>query len=134
MRKKLKKEKNNITYYPPRISSILFILLMYLLIFQDFATTLSYHPVLYNFLVGTFMLVITILFWDKNSKLTGIIYLAVGILYFILMREKLLLISVATTSVWLLLTGLLFFLESRKTELALAKSAPKRKIKLNAAG
>lgn len=101
-------EKRNIKYWAPRISSIMFIVLMYLIIGEDFLNTLTIHPVMYNFLIGTVILALTIVIWKKNGILSGIYFIAVGLIYLFVMWNKLIFASVVSSAFWLFATGILF--------------------------
>ncbi len=112
---KKRRRRNKFIFWPPRISAALFVLLTYLLIMDDFFKTLNYHPVLYNFFIGTIILALTIVAWGRNNKRYGIYFILIALLYLFAFWHKLLFSTVIATSVWLFLTGILFFLSPMKS-------------------
>jgi len=101
-------ENKGIGYWFARISAVLFVVFMYSLIAEDFLKTLAYHPVLYNFFIGTVILALTLIIWPKKSRMNGLYFFVIGILYLLLMWNKILMVSIITTSAWLFLIGTLF--------------------------
>jgi membrane-bound ClpP family serine protease len=118
MKKRSRIRRKGMNYWSPRISAILFVVLMYAIIGQDFLKTLAIHPILYNFLIGTIILAVTIVVWKQDGKTGGFFYVIIGAIYFLIMRDKLLWVSVAATSFWLIVTGLLFLLDRKSPDLS----------------
>lgn len=113
--------KKYVSYWPAQISALFFVLFMYALIKDDFETTLSYHPVLYNFFIGTIILALTIVLWKNPKRTNGFYFIAVGFVYYFLMWDRILAVSVIATSVWLILTGALFLISPTKEKVILRK-------------
>lgn len=108
-------QRDRTFFWVPRISVILFVILMYVIVMNDFLTLLYRFPVLYNFFIGTVMLAVIFIIWQRNSQKSGIFFILASLAYFFLMKDRLLITSVLATSVWLILTGILFLFDFSKT-------------------
>lgn len=110
-----------VNYWPAQISALFFVFFMYALIRDDFVTTLSYHPVLYNFFIGTIIFALTIIFWKNPKRTNGFYFIAIGLGYCFLMWDRILAVSAIATSVWLVLTGALFLIAPQKEKIIYSK-------------
>lgn len=111
------KIKKYVSYWPGQASALFFVFFMYAMIKDDFVKTLSYHPVLYNFFIGTIVLALTIVFWKKPKRTNGFYFIAIGFLYCYLMWDIILVTSVVATAVWLILMGSLFLIAPTRERL-----------------
>lgn len=108
------KQKKGWPYWFPRVSILFFIFILVLLISDDFLSLLKVYPVLYNFFVAVLVLSVLIISWDKEGKKIGITFICIGLIYFFIMQRTLIWTNVIFVSLWLILTGFLFFLDRKE--------------------
>jgi len=111
---KMRKRKRNIrfAYILPRISSLILVFLLFVFIYKNMLNIFSQNPDLANLILGVSILIITLSCWSKSGKLNGAMLLLFSLAYFFIMWQRILWINVAISSIWLFLTGILYFLES----------------------
>lgn len=122
--------KTYVNYWPAQISAVVFVLFMYALIKDDFVKTLNYHPVLYNFFIGTIILAISIVFWKNPKRTNGFYFIAIGFLYYFLMWNRILAVSIIAISVWLILSGALFLVAPTKEKIVRRRRRRKWRYKM----
>ena len=114
MKFRIVEDKNDrkFSFWLARISAVLFVILTYILILDDFFQTMQNYPILYNFFIGTIILSLTVVLWEKDSKIGAMIFFIIGLVYPVIMWHKMLFVSNIATSVWLLMTAFLFLIDS----------------------
>lgn len=109
----IKKRRNNFAFWLARITSLAFVVLTFILAAPDIKILLQNYPMIMNFLVGTIILGLIIASWG-NSRLAGIIFVIVSPIYYLVNSHIFLIVTVASTSFWFFLVGVLYFLSDYK--------------------
>ncbi|MCL5410714.1 MAG: hypothetical protein M1324_02555 [Patescibacteria group bacterium] len=118
------KKENSFVNLFPRISALTFVLSLFIFLSSDIVKLIDISPLLFNFFFGVTLLAVLVVTWNKN-KLSGIMFIILGIIYSLATWNKILAVSVLSTSIWLILTGLLFLI-TEADKLSAKKLAEKK--------
>lgn len=131
MVKAKKKINRNMTFWFPRLSAIFFCILTFFLILPEVYKVVYLYPMALEFITAIMVMMLTYLVWN-DSKKAGIYFIIAGLLFAIFSIKRLLIVSVLFASIWLILTGLLFFVEYINSESKKVIKAPKENKKAEA--
>jgi len=110
-RKQRRQRKKSFVFWFPRISAILFSVFTFAFITDDLIKAIYLFPLALEFILSIMVLVVTYLVWNESKK-AGFYFILIGLAFAAYSFKRLLLISVIFASVWLVLTGFLFLIES----------------------
>lgn len=91
----------------PKLSAVVFILMLFGFLSKDILSILGNIPLLYNYFFGVAIMAVLIMTWHR-TKIAGASFIFLGILYWITTWDRILAVSTISTAFWLILTGLLF--------------------------